>query len=241
MLITIIILSIVSLRGNALFCSIFDYSQSTVKCVQNCPTGTQLVDNRCLTDRQYLKAGQVFICRGYVSSDRTLCCPPKQYIQSGQCLPCRGHIYNSGVSCCTNDHYLDLTQSTPNCIKLSTGACPSLLLSSQFKICCPSDRMYHISLGECVSPVSYTCDNTRRVCCGINQKAEYVESRYICVNACSWSPSSSSALFCQQKWCNKLNETAISGPSHMGQEQLLALNGQCCYGLTSNNQCMITN
>ena len=167
----LILLGLLSSKTNALFCNIYDHSQKTVKCVQQCPSGTSQVNNLCLTDQQYVFNGQVFPCKGYVSPDKTVCCQPDQYLQAGQCVPCRGQVFNGGLSCCPSDHYLDLTQNTPNCLEISTGSCSTILLSSPFKVCCPADRMYHLSTGQCVAPLNFNCDPTNKVCCGSAQRA----------------------------------------------------------------------
>ena len=160
---------------HTLFCALYDYSQTTVKCVNTCPAATTNIDNKCLTSRQYIYQGEVFVCEGYVSTDHTLCCPPNNYIQNNQCLPCFGIIFNNGLSCCKYDHYLDMSQNTPNCLPLSTGPCSTTLkLNSLFKVCCPTGQMYYPPAIQCVQPNSYNCDSTEKVCCGLGQKMEYI-------------------------------------------------------------------
>jgi hypothetical protein len=236
-----LLLLLLGKMATGLFCSVYDHSQPTVQCVQNCPGSTVQVGDKCLGGQQYLFQGQVFMCQGYISTDRALCCPSEQYIQNGQCLPCRGQVYNNGLSCCSSDHYLDLTQTTPNCIELSTGACPQLKLNSPFKICCSADKMYKVDTGTCVLPGSYSCDSSLKVCCGMGQKIEYLEDKYRCVNYCSWGLSTQSQLLCQQKYCSKLNSSMPTGPSQPGRWGLLSFSGKCCYGLDSGGQCVSSN
>lgn len=222
-------------------CLLYDYSQPTVACVQSCPQGTTKIDSNCLTNYQYMANSQVFLCKGYVSQDHTLCCLQRYYIQDGKCLLCRGQIYNNGLSCCSNDHYLDYSQSTPNCVELSTGACSSLMLNSLFKVCCPSSNMYNLATGQCVSPSGYSCDSTQQVCCPLGQKMQYISNRYQCVSQCSWASSQTSSLFCQQKYCNQANVTMQSGPLTSTLSSLMSFKNECCSGLDSSLVCQKTN
>lgn len=154
-----------------LTCSLYyDYSQPTVRCAQNCPPSTTLIGVNCLAYNHYLINSQVFACWGYVSADRSMCCPYKHFIQNSNCLACRGQVYNNGLSCCTDDNYLDLTQETPNCVAVSTGNCPSLLLSTVFKICCPRGKMYYLLTGQCVEPNGFNCDSSYQICCSSTQR-----------------------------------------------------------------------
>lgn len=125
------------IKSIALYCALYDHSEPTVKCVSSCPSGTVNVDSHCLGPYMYMLTGQVKTCQGYVSSDRSLCCPAQHFISNNQCLPCRGTIFNNGLSCCQDDHYLDYSAGQTNCVPLSTGSCNQLKISSLFKYCCP--------------------------------------------------------------------------------------------------------
>ncbi len=154
----------------SLTCSTYDFSQSTVRCVQSCPETTTLVNNYCLTSTQYIINSQVFTCSGCVSPDHTVCCPLKYYIQSNQCLYCEGQVYNNGQSCCSDDNYLDFSQGAPNCVPLSTGKCPNLVLASVFKVCCQTGTMFSVSTGQCVATGGMNCDSKSQVCCPLGQR-----------------------------------------------------------------------
>lgn len=155
----------------AIECALYDYSQSKVACVQACPAGTTKVGSNCLSSFQYIVSGQVHLCEGYVSQDRSLCCPRQHYILEGACLSCRGQLYNNGLSCCANDQYLDYSTTTPSCQPLSTGPCASTLkLNSIFKICCPSNGFFLLPSKQCVSSTGYNCDSENKVCCLQGQK-----------------------------------------------------------------------
>lgn len=149
----------------ALDCTLYDYSKPTVACAQTCPASTTTVANFCLTSSQYMINSQVFACQGYVSSDRSTCCPRDYYIQGNTCLKCMGQIYNNGLNCCPADNYLDFSQAIPNCIPVSTGNCPRLLLTSPFKVCCPSQQSYNIQSKSCQSNSGLNCDQNLQACC----------------------------------------------------------------------------
>jgi len=87
---------------------------------------------------QYLVNLQVHTCQGFVSADRSVCCPKNYYIQNNQCLKCTGQILNNGSNCCFSDRYLDLSQNSSGCIKIGTGPCSTILFTSPFKVCCGS-------------------------------------------------------------------------------------------------------
>ena len=166
----IVLLAVVLPITLGLICSTYDYSQPTVKCTTVCPSGTTLIGTNCLTASQYQLNSQILTCTGYVSADRSVCCPLGFYLQNNLCLRCRGQIFNNGFACCTADSYLDLTQDAPNCVPLSTGACPALGLSSIAKVCCQGNKFYHMALKQCIDPSGYNCDNVERICCGAAQR-----------------------------------------------------------------------
>ena len=135
--------------ASPLFCDLYDYSSAKVTCTTSCPNNSTRILNYCLTSKQYLAASQVLPCPGFVSSDRTICCAIGQYVSGTQCLTCNGQIYNDGKNCCPNDRYLDYSTAAGNCVRLYSGNCPSLSLSTPFKICCPSQQLYNLATRRC--------------------------------------------------------------------------------------------
>ena len=136
-----------------------------------------------------------------------------------------------------------MSQSTPNCLPLSTGPCSTTLkLNSLFKVCCPAGQMYYLPSTQCVQPNSYNCDSVEKVCCALGQKMEYIRGQYVCVSGCSWTSWPLSSLFCQQQYCNKENKTAIVGAIPQGQWKLMSFDSRCCFGMSSSNfQCETNN
>ncbi len=158
----------------ALECNIYDYSKGKIACALACPSGTTLINNNlCLTDSQFLIDSQVFICRGIVSSDRTVCCGDNKYLEGNQCLDCHGQIYNNGFACCPNDHYLDYSKTVPNCVQILSGNCPNIIYSSPFKVCCPNQQLYNVATGKCSATFGLNCDQNLLACCPSGQMLDY--------------------------------------------------------------------
>ena len=179
----------------ALECALYDYSNQRVTCVASCPSGSVQFGNYCLASNQYISNSQVFLCDGPVSVDRTTCCKEGQFLEGNICLPSNGKVYSNGLACCPNDHYLHFTQPSPSCIKLQTGSCPSIVLSSPFKVCCPQQQLYNVATSTCTISFGLNCDTSLLVCCPKAQFMEYWQQKYFCVSACSWS--NGPGLVCQ--------------------------------------------
>ena len=93
-----------------------------------------------------------------------------------------------------------------------TGNCASTIkMSSLFKICCPTNQMYHASTGQCVDTRNHNCDQKHQVCCNQGEKMEFLSGKFICVNMCSWGNWPSSNLFCQKRLCER-NRVVMIGP-----------------------------
>ena len=195
----------------ALVCSIYDYSDSTVRCVSACPQGTDRIGNNCLTPSQYLVNSQVFTCRGLVSSDHTVCCDPGHYVQDNTCKKCQGRIFNGGRSCCDGSHYLDYSSGTPNCVSLGGGACSGLTFTTPFKVCCPGGTGFNVATFQCENQNSLNCDFTVNGCCPAGQRLEYSDG-YRCLATCSWANSPSSSLLCLNKHCGSYGVPVRTGP-----------------------------
>jgi hypothetical protein len=158
---------------SSLYCDLYDYSSIKVTCVASCPNNSVRILNYCLSSKQYIAGSQVIPCPGSVSADRTLCCPLGQYASGTQCLPCNGQIYNDGKDCCPNDRYVDYSTGIGNCVRLLSGRCPSLSLSTPFKICCPSQQLYNVASRRCEQTTGLSCDRNLQLCCPLNHYLEY--------------------------------------------------------------------
>ena len=84
MMFPILFIFILACWASALNCpQLYDYSTDTVSCKATCPSNAALHDNKCLLSNQYLIDNEVHQCeRGYVSTDRTLCCKHNTYLIS---------------------------------------------------------------------------------------------------------------------------------------------------------------
>lgn len=161
--------------------SLTNYASSIISCVSSCPSNSQQIDNKCLAINQYMDNGQVHLClNGYVSSDHSICCRDHQYPlrlsdNSFVCLKCEGWLYSNGKLCCGGSTYADFSSGSGVCTNIGTGACSSIKMTEQFKVCCPSQQYYHIELKTCLtSSGSYNCDHSKKICCNSNEKLDYV-------------------------------------------------------------------
>jgi hypothetical protein len=72
----IIIIAAFVIIAHSLDCSLYDYTKSKVSCTNACGAGSEQVGNYCLLPKQYIASNQIYLCKGYVSTDRLICCQP---------------------------------------------------------------------------------------------------------------------------------------------------------------------